>query len=59
MSNPIPSNSMFDTPTTAEDLLDWCMQHTGSERIIAITAAQMALNLAKYLVDQQRTKEAA
>jgi len=50
---------MFDTPTTAEDLLDWCMQHTGSERIIAITAAQMALNLAKYLVDQQRAKEAA
>lgn len=59
MKNPIDSNNMFDTPTSTQDLLDWCMLHTGSERIIAITAAQMALNLAKYLVDQQRAKEAA
>mgnify|MGYP000611970131 FL=1 len=57
MSNPIDGNNMFDTPTSTQDLLDWCMQHTGSERIIAITAAQMALNLAKHLVDQQRTQE--
>ena len=53
MNNPIPSNAMFDTPTTAEDLLDWCMLHTGSERVIAITAAQMALNLARHLVNEQ------
>lgn len=51
--NPIPGNDMFDTPTTVEDLLDWCMLHTGSERIIAITAAQMALNLAKHLINEQ------
>lgn len=57
MSNPIDGNNMFDTPTSTQDLLDWCMQYTGSERIIAITAAQMALNLAKHLVDQQRTQE--
>lgn len=58
MNNPIPSNDMFDTPTSAADLIDWCMLHTGSERVIAITAAQMALNLARHLVNEQ-AKEAA
>ena len=58
MNNPIPSNAMFDTPTTAADLFDWCLLHKGSERAIAITAAQMALNLARHLVNEQ-AKETA
>ena len=53
MQNPIPNSSLFDTPTTSQDLIDWCLQHTGSERTVAVTAAMMALNLAGYIVDQQ------
>lgn len=53
MQNPIPNSSLFDTPTTSQDLIDWCMLHTGGERVAAITAAMMALNLASYLVDKQ------
>jgi len=53
MTNPIPKNGLFDTPTSAQDLIDWCQLMSGSERTVAITAAMMALNLAHYLVDQQ------
>lgn len=53
MQNPIPHSSLFDTPTTPQDLIDWCMLHSGGERVVALTAAQMALNLAHHLVDLQ------
>ena len=52
MKNPIQKNGLFDTPTSAQDLIDWCMLMSGSERTVAITAAMMALNLASRLVDQ-------
>lgn len=53
MKNPIPKNGLFDTPTSAQDLIDWCLLMSGSERTVAITAAMMALNLASRLVDEE------
>lgn len=53
MQNPIPKSNLFDTPTTAEDLIEWCMLHSGGERTAAVTAAMMALNLANFLVDKE------
>jgi hypothetical protein len=52
-TNPIPHSTLFDTPTSAQDLIDWCLLHSGGERTAAVTAAMMALNLSHYLVDEQ------
>lgn len=48
--SPIPHNGLFDTPTSPEDLINWCMLHSGAERTVALTAAFMAMNMAHHLV---------
>ena len=50
MINPINPVPLFCTPTTYGDLLEWCEQLSGGEKIAAITAAHLALNLAHLLV---------
>ena len=50
MLNPINPVPLFCTPTTYEDLLEWCERLSGGEKSAAITAAHMALNLAHRLV---------
>lgn len=50
MINPINECKLFDTPTTYGDLIDWCERHTGTEKIVAVVAAHMALNLAHHIV---------
>lgn len=51
MKNPISPSTLFDTPTSMENLHDWCMMHSGSERTIALVASWMAINLCSRLVD--------
>ena len=51
--NPIPKTELFATPESIEQLMKYCHQFTGQERLIAITVATMALNLAHELVEQQ------
>lgn len=48
------SNPMFCTPTTYEDLLEWCENLNGSEKVVALTAAHMALNFARHLLLQDK-----
>ena len=50
MQNPINQCNLFGTPTSYNDLLEWCEQHTGGEKVAAITAMHMALNLAHHIV---------
>jgi hypothetical protein len=50
MKNPINQCNLFGTPTSYNDLLEWCEQHTGGEKVAAITAMHMALNLAHHIV---------
>lgn len=50
--NPINECRLFSTPTTYADLIEWCEQHTGSEKVAAITAAHMALNLAHHIINE-------
>jgi len=50
MKNPIAKNEMFATPANAEDFY-YLTQFSGSERVIAITVAQMALNFASAAFD--------
>jgi len=50
--NPIPANGMFATPIDMESLMNYCKRFNGSERIVAITCAAMALNLAHELFEQ-------
>ena len=59
MKNPLKPMAMFDTPTTTEDLQDWLLQLSGSERTVALTAAAMTWNLAAHLVDKELAKETA
>jgi len=51
VKNPIPKTGLFATPESLDQLMEYCQRFTGQERIIAITVATMALNLAHELVD--------
>jgi len=53
MKNPIQKNGFFATPDSMQALEDQIMAFSGSERMIAMTAALMALNLASKLVDEE------
>ena len=53
MINPIQKNGFFATPDSMQALEDQIMAFSGSERMIAMTAALMALNLASKLVDEE------
>jgi len=55
--NPINQCNLFDTPTSYNDLLRWCESLTGGEKVVAITAAHMALNLAHHIVHQNLNQE--
>ena len=52
MINPINECKLFSTPTSYNDLLSWCEGMTGGEKIAAITAMHMALNLAHHIVQK-------
>ena len=53
VNNPIPKTGLFATPESFEQLMDYCQRFNGQERIIAITVATMALNLAHREVDDK------
>lgn len=57
MVNPINESKMFATPTSYNDLLEWCEGMTGGEKIAAITAMHMALNLAHHMVQKAIAEE--
>lgn len=52
VSNPIPKTGLFATPESLDQLMEYCQRFNGQERIIAITVATMALNLAHELVEK-------
>jgi hypothetical protein len=54
MTNPIPRNGLFATPESPEAFAEYLMGFTGSERTVAFTAAQMALNLAHKLIEESK-----
>jgi hypothetical protein len=58
MKNPIQKNNFFATPANMQALEDQIMQFTGQERMIAMVAAMMALNLAHELVAQAEKETA-
>ena len=53
MKNPIQKNGFFATPDSMQALEDQIMSFTGQERMVAMTAALMALNLASKLVVEE------
>ena len=57
IKNPINACNLFATPTRYNDLLEWCEQHTGGEKVAAITAMHMTLNLAHDIVQQTLNQE--
>ena len=59
MQNPLSPMALFDTPSSVEDLQEWIMRLSGSERSLAMTVAGMSWNLAAHIVDQELAKEAA
>jgi hypothetical protein len=59
MKNPLSNNGLFATPEDMKALMQYCERcFSGTERVIAITCAAMALNLAHKLVQQQIEGEA-
>lgn len=58
MNNPINPVNLVATPESMEALMDYCERFTGTERVVAMTCAAMAWNLAHKLVQQQIEGEA-
>lgn len=54
MTNPIPKSNLFHTPEDWEQLFAWINSLSGSELVVATTAAMMALNLAHDLVAREK-----
>jgi len=51
--NPIGLNNMFATPEDMKALMQYCERcFSGAERVVAITCAAMALNLAHKMVEE-------
>lgn len=48
-------NTLFATPENKEEFASWLDGFKGQEKIIALTAASMAWNLAAKLVNEQET----
>jgi hypothetical protein len=53
VTNPIPKTGLFATPENFEQLMQYCERFSGQERVIAITVATMALNLAHKVVEDE------
>jgi hypothetical protein len=53
VENPIPKTRLFATPESFEQLMEYCQRFTGQERMIAVTVATMALNLAHDTVEKE------
>ena len=53
IENPIPKTGLFATPKSFESLMQYCELFNGQERVIAITVATMALNLAHKTVEEE------
>jgi hypothetical protein len=53
VENPIPRTGLFATPESFEQLMEYCQRFTGNERMIAVTVATMALNLAHEVVEKE------
>lgn len=58
MKNPIDPIHLVATPDSMDALMDYCERFTGTERVVAMTCAVMAWNLAHKIVQQQIEGEA-
>ena len=52
VKNPIPKTGLFATPESLDQLMEYCQRFNVQERIIDITVATMAINLAHELVEK-------
>jgi len=52
MKNPIPTTGFVATPDSLDDLMEYCERFSGQEKIIAMVAATMALNLAHKMFNE-------
>lgn len=52
MKNPIAPLPLFATPDDMDALISYCERFSGAERVVAITCAAMALNLAHKMVEE-------
>lgn len=51
----LETNKLFATPESKEDFVLWLDEFKGEEKMIALTAASMAWNLAAKLVNEENT----
>ena len=46
MTNPFPKSGFFTTPSSIDELVEYCEKYSGSERTIALLILMMSMNLA-------------
>ena len=49
----IPTSDLFYTPESLEDLMEYCERFNGQERVIAMTIAQITMNLCAKLANEE------
>ena len=53
VNNPIPRNGLFATPESPDAFVAYIENLSGSEKALAYTIAQMALNMAHDIVEKE------
>lgn len=49
----IPTSNLFYTPESLDDLMEYCERFNGQERVIAMTIAQITMNLCAKLTSEE------
>lgn len=56
MDNPFPKSGFFATPSSIEDISNYCNSLSGSEKMIAFVIASMSMNLAHEMFNKATKK---
>lgn len=52
MNNPFPKSGFFATPSSIDELVEYCEKYSGSERTIALLIMMMSINLAYNMFEK-------
>lgn len=57
INNPFPKSGFFATPSSIDELVEYCEEYSGSERTVAIVVMMRAINLAHDMFNKATKEE--
>jgi hypothetical protein len=49
----IPTSGLFFTPKNPEELMEFCERFTGQEKAVALTVAQITMNMCAKMIEEE------